>query len=81
MVFWGTFELICAAVIILLFATQIFIPLWNGTKLFPAIRRRKLETKKTELKEELEKQEEMQGLDQLERDLEKLKKNREGKKR
>ena len=77
MVFWGVLELIGAAFIILLFSTQVFIPLWNGTKLFPAIGRRKLNAQMKEVKEELEKEGEMQDLDQLERDLEKLKENRE----
>jgi hypothetical protein len=66
-----------AAIIILVFSTQVFIPLWKGTKLFPGIRRRKLDAQMKEVKEEVEREELM---DEITEESKKLKKNREEKK-
>lgn len=47
-------ELFVIAVIVLVFVTQVFIPMWRGTKTWPIFRsrQRQLESKLTELREE-----------------------------
>ena len=47
-------EFFAIAVVLLIFATQVFIPMWRGTKVFPVLRsrQRQLESKLTELREE-----------------------------
>ena len=47
-------ELGIIVVLLLIFATQVFIPMWRGTKVFPIFRsrERQLESKLTELREE-----------------------------
>jgi hypothetical protein len=47
-------EFFVIAVILLIFVTQVFIPMWRGTKVFPIFRSRQraLESKLTELREE-----------------------------
>ena len=45
-------EIIMIALFLLAFATQVFIPLWRGTPLFPIFRReRKLEAQLTKLRQ------------------------------
>lgn len=47
-------EWILFAVIVLVFVTQVFVPMWRGTKVFPIFRsrQRKLEAELTETREE-----------------------------
>jgi len=47
-------EFLVIAVVLLIFATQVFIPMWRGTKVFPIFRsrQRQLESKLTEIREE-----------------------------
>lgn len=47
-------EFFVIAVILLVFATQVFVPMWRGTKTWPIFRsrQRQLESKLTELREE-----------------------------
>ena len=77
MIFWTIVEAVIAACIILFFVTQVFIPLWNGTKLFPWRGRRKLVAQLKDVKDEEEKEELLSEIDE---EVKKLKKIREEKK-
>ena len=47
-------EFLVIAVVLLIFATQVFMPMWRGTKVFPIFRskQRQLESQLTELRED-----------------------------
>ena len=77
MVFWGALELVIALVLILIFITQVFIPLWNGTKLFPSIRRRKLDAELKEVKDNIEEEGVKSEIDKEVEKLKSLRKERE----
>jgi hypothetical protein len=69
MVFLELAELLISALILLVFTTQIFIPLWKGEKLFPIFRKKlnRLNEEVAEAKEEI-------GIATTKRRLKKLKK-------
>jgi uncharacterized membrane protein (DUF106 family) len=69
MVFLEIAELIISALIILVFSTQIFIPLWKGENLFPIFRK-----KLNRLNEEIAEAKEEVGIATTKRKIKKLKK-------
>jgi hypothetical protein len=55
MVFLEVMQWLIAAIIILVFATQIFMPLWKGDRIFPIFRKKlvRVEEELSEVREEV----------------------------
>ena len=69
-IFWSIFEWVVVISIFVIIASQILIPLWKGTKLFPTIRRRELEIQMKEVKDTADKQ---KYLEEIEEEVKKIK--------